>query len=371
MTTITQRNVDRLQHVAVSRLTVFTMARIHELVGEVQVWLVDQVRRAGDDDAGGVDMAVLAGLLPLFEGRWKQAMSRYTVLLTQARIQAGDIAFRSLATHHNAYILSPLERVEEAFTPTPTDWQRLTEMWIRRRNLALQTAQQRVLGDGLTLSQRIWRLDNGGYNQVRATLATAMANRTSAVRLAQDLEQQLGADADLPRWAYSRLSKMTPAERAQDMTGLLSDPAHRNQGVAYNALRLARNEIQAANHAVTTEIAANSPWVAGRYVRLSPAHPQIDICDEWVSGGPYDKTISVLPLHPQCMCYYEEKLMPPKDFANQVRGWVSGDNNFLDDYAEWLGQRALAPIPDQITLLDIMELWLSNNVDAMATVLKG
>ena len=324
MTTITQRNVDRLQHVAVSRLTVFTMARIHELVGEVQTWLVDQVRRAGDDEAGGVDMAVLAGLLPLFEGRWKQAMSRYTALLTQARIQAGDIAFRNLATHHNAYITSPVERVEEAFTPTPIDWQRLTEMWIRRRNLALQTAQQRVLGDGMTLSQRIWRLDNGGYNQVRATMATAMANGTSAVRLAQDLEQQLGVDAALPRWAYSRLSKMTPAERAQDMTGLLSDPEYRTQGVAYNALRLARNEIQAANHAVTTEIAAHSPWVTGRFVRLSPAHPRSDQCDTEAAGGPYDKSYNALPLHPQCVT--------PGQLVQTDRGAIPIESVMVGDY---------------------------------------
>jgi hypothetical protein len=207
-----------------------------------------------------------------------------------------------------------------------------------------------------------------------------MAQRTSAVELAQQLEGQLNAGQDWPRWTRARLSKMDARERAQDAKGLLrsaSDvPPGGSSGISYNALRLARNEIQIANHAVTSDIAVHSPWVTGRKVVLSPAHPRSDQCDDLAAGGPYDKTANFLPAHPQCLCRWEEVLMPPSDFAKQAGAWARGESDFLDGYTSWLGVRALAPIPDTLTAAGLMELataintWLDGNVDAMATVMQ-
>jgi hypothetical protein len=367
---ITPDNVDQLQHVAVSRLTLFMLGQIHELYLPIQDWLTKRVLDIGDDEDGGVREAGISGLVSAAGARLTVATRTYVNMLNNARVQGADIAFRSLAERHNLYVTSPVEQVKESFTPDAGDWRRLAEMWMRRRNGMLQVAQRRALSDELVLSQRIWRLEQDGLSHIRATLASGMANRTSATRLAQNLEQDLGAGRDMPRWAYARLQRMTPTDRMNDLSGLLKDPTQRTQGIAYNALRLARNEIQYANHAVTTDIAAHSPWVIGRWVVLSPGHPKIDICDEWAGGGPYEKDLSVLPLHPQCMCHYKERLMPPTDFARQVRGWVEGNNQFLDEYSDWLGMRALAPIPDTLELMGVMELWLNNNIDAMATTIK-
>jgi len=77
-----------------------------------------------------------------------------------------------------------------------------------------------------------------------------------------------------------------------------------------------------------------------------------------------------------CLCRWEEVMMPPGDFTKQVRGWVAGENDFLDDYSSWLGQRALTPIPDTLSVAGLMELatamnkWLDGNVDAMAAVMQ-
>jgi hypothetical protein len=68
--------------------------------------------------------------------------------------------------------------------------------------------------------------------------------------------------------------------------------------------------------------------------------------------------------------------MPAGDFTKQVRGWTAGENDFLDDYSGWLGQRSFAPIPEPLgiaasqELFEAMQMWLDGNVDAMATVLK-
>ena len=379
MPTITIRNADRLQHVAVTRLQLYVAGQVHALLYPFQAWLTREVRDAADAD-GIADAGKLASVLQAADPRWRAVMRDYVALLTRARQQGGAIAFGPYRMRHNRYVTAPVERLQEAVVPTMDDWGKLAEMWLRRRNYALQVAQQRVYSDGLNLSQRIWRLEQGGMQAIRNTIATGMAQRTSAVELAQQLEGQLNAGQDWPRWTRARLSKMDARERAQDAKGLLRSardvPPGGSSGISYNALRLARNEIQIANHAVTSDIAVHSPWVTGRKVALSPAHPKSDICDEYAAGGPYEKTANFLPLHPQCLCRWEEVLMPPSDFAKQMRGWVAGENDFLDDYSGWLGQRSFSPIPEPLSiaaaqeLFEAMQMWLDGNTDAMATVLK-
>ena len=376
---ITVRNADRLQHVAVTRLQLYVAGRVHALLYPFQFWLVKEVSAAADTD-GIADAGKLAVVLQAADPRWRAVMADYVALLTRARQQAGSIAFGPYRLRHNRYITAPVERLQEAFVPTMDDWSKLAEMWLRRRNYALQVAQQRIYSDGLNLSQRIWRLEQGSMQAIRNTIATGMAQRTSAIELAQQLEGQLNAGQDWPRWTRARLSKMDARERAQDAKGLLSSardvPPGGSAGISYNALRLARNEIQVANHAVTSDIARNFPGIVGRKVVLSPAHPQSDICDEYAAGGPYEKGANFLPLHPQCLCRWEEVLMPPSDFAKQAGAWTRGESDFLDGYASWLGQRSFSPIPEPLSiaaaqeLFEAMQMWLDGNTDAMATVLK-
>ena len=70
------------------------------------------------------------------------------------------------------------------------------------------------------------------------------------------------------------------------------------------------------------------------------------------------------------MCRYEEVMMDPKEFAANVKGWLHGENAFLDDYVAWLGQRQPGPWPATLPMLDVMALWLDGNVDAMAHILQ-
>lgn len=385
MNTVSVRNADRFQHVAVSRLTLFVAGRVHALLYPVQKALVDTVRGASDAE-GMVDSGTLALALNQFDGNWRRFMSQYTTVLQNARKAAGDIAWTPWRLRHNRCFPALVEPMQEA-APTASDYARLVEMWGRRRAYALQVAQARVYSDGLTLSQRIWRLQNGGMTQIRTTIAAGMAERTNAWDLAERLERQLNADQEWPKWSEQRLREMDPAGRAQSQDGLWRNSAEQRAamppdglsapaGVSYNALRLARNEIQAANHAVTSEIARNFPGIVGRKVVLSPAHPRSDICDELAAGGPYEKSADFLPAHPQCMCRWEEVLMPVADFTRQTREWLAGDNRFLDDYSTWLGMRSFFPVPDRLGLtgalemLNAMETWLSGDTDAMATVIQ-
>lgn len=368
MSDISLRRLHRLHSQALARLTLRTFGEVHRIFAPEQVWLVAQVAKTTDAE-GNAEPLQLMGLLSQWETRWKAAVQKYAALLTAACEQAASLPFGALVVEHNAMMAGVRKPVSEALTPD--DVAPIVRLWQQRRAMALQTMERRVYGDGLHLSQRIWRLEAGGLERVRAQLAAAMTERTNAWQLATRLQGELGADANFPRWAWNRLYGMTPGTRATSAAGLLRGPEGGGQGVAYNALRLARNELQHANHAVATEIATHNPAVTGRYTVLSPGHPQVDICDEYAAGGPYDKTEEILPLHPQCMCYYKDALMPKAQFNANVRDWLDGQNNFLDDYSAWLGTRQVTDtLPWVLPIAESLELWLGAGQAAQAAALR-
>jgi len=362
--TPTLKNVDALQSQALSRLTLLVMGQTHRLFGEYQEWLIGQVGRQADTEGMVNGGALMTGFSAIAD-RYRRTVGQWTAMFEQARVQAASIPFGALVVKHNAFMGSLTEDLSAENVQT------VINLWQQRRQRALQAAQERVYGDGLQLSQRIWRLESGGLQQIRSTLATAMAERTSAAELADRLEPLLGADQDTPRWAEERLYDMAAPDRLRSREGLLTGAEHRTTGIAYNALRLARTELQYANHAVTTEIAKHSPWVTGRWVRLSPAHPKIDVCDGLASGGPYPKDSNLLPAHPQCMCYWEEQVMSAGVFKSQVADWLAGESEFLDDYRDWLGiQQVTEPLPTNMSVAESLNLWLSTSRRDQAAALN-
>jgi len=369
--TVSPTQIDALMNQAVSRLTLFVMGQSHAILGVFSDWLSTKVMNAADGE-GMVGIAELRGLETLAREELKRALTKWTTMLEAALEQAGDIAFAGLVVRHNSYFTGAT--LTEA-SSTSSDTERLASLssqWQNRRNLALKQAKQRTYGDGLNLSQRIWRLEHGGMDRIKRMLAEAYSERTSAAKLARTLEAELGVDKDMPRWTEDRLYRMTARQRATSKEGLLRGSENRTQGLAYNALRLARTEIQYANIAVGRDIAINAPWVTGRKVTLSPGHPKIDVCDDLVSRNPYPKDSEVIPAHSNCMCYFSDVLMNKSAFIADVKGWMKGDNHFLDDYKAWMGGRQVTePLPwSGLTLADALELWNSNRQAAQALALK-
>ena len=356
---IQPRSVPRLQQLALMRLQLRFTAETHRLYRALYRDLSALVKAAADDD-GTVDGVKLQTSMGAVDAKWQQTHRQWVRMFERARQQAADIPFGALIVMHNA-MLGPVAEVREALTDAE---QAIARMWESRRQRALDTASQRVYSDGFNLSQRVWRLEQDGLNDIRRTLATALTERTSASRLARTLEPLLGANQGCPRWTEDRLYKMTPRDRLTDKTGLLRGDECNSTDLAYNALRMARNEIQIAHHAVNDEIFRVSPWVTGEKIRLSPGHAETDICDEYASGGPYQPGEVTLPLHCQCMCRKEALVMRADDFRNQVRGWMRGENSFLDGYAQWLGQTPTVNL--SFDLAETFESWLESNPDAHA-----
>ncbi|MBN2392164.1 MAG: hypothetical protein JXR84_15660 [Anaerolineae bacterium] len=244
----------------------------------------------------------------------------------------------------------------------------------------IDAANQRIYKDGIPLSGRIWNLQEQSLNGINQVLAQGVAEGNSAWNIAKLLQEYLGAGADCPRWTSTRLYKLTKQDIASgDRTGLYSREACAGQGVAYNALRLARNEIQVAHHLSIDSIFAKLPWVEKEVINLSPSHPDIGCaCEDVVVNGEdgtnvYPKGEISLPIHVQCLCYKTAVLMDDALFVEKLRGWANGSQPWqaLDDYAGWLGV-----LPQNVfafslatTIANNLLVWLYGDEEDMAGAL--
>lgn len=79
--------------------------------------------------------------------------------------------------------------------------------------------------------------------------------------------------------------------------------------------------------------------------------------------GDNSYTVNGAVVH-NCMCYKQAVTMPAGAFRDQVRGWMRGENDFLDGYASWLGQTPTVNL--SFGLAETFESWLESNPDAHA-----
>ena len=247
----------------------------------------------------------------------------------------------------------------------------------------LEAVAERVYSDGFKLSQRIWNLDQESLADIQGIIRETIANADSAWNAARRLENSLGMGQECPRWTSTRLFKLTKTDIARDDTrGLIRGNPYASKGVAYNALRLARNEIQIAHAAATDVIFQRQPWVQAEKVDLSPSHPPIECdCEEIATGGEngdgvYPKGTISLPRHVQCLCFKTAVLMNDDEFVEKLRGWMNGAAQWpeMDNYATWLGVTAqgittaiAGEVFEQLTLP--LERWLNGNEDDLDSTL--
>ena len=104
------------------------------------------------------------------------------------------------------------------------------------------------------------------------------------------------------------LRGLSAKELAADIQGLISPGV--KGGVSYNAMRLARTEINNAFHNSAIRSTRDMPWVTGYRWNLSGSHPHIDVCNDYAQGnhdgigrGVYKKANVPQKPHPNCFCY--------------------------------------------------------------------
>lgn len=340
-------DVHTAQQVALVRLHLFVVGEVHRLLAEVADEGLRPLRNtpAGEPFAGGLALVGRSTLL----AAWERFFSTYTELIGHAMREAASIPFGTLAVYHREWVLPNLEEQAERRRERGRMLaeQRPTEDGVFTPQLAeiLDAAEQRVYGDGLRLSERIWRLDQLSRQGIDRVVAQGLAEGWSAWDTAQKLEQYLAPGRDCPRWTEDRLLGLSKGDiAAGDKTGLLAGDECDGSGVSYNALRLARTEIQAAHHMATDLVFKRMPWVEKEQVNLSPDHARVDVCDDVVSGGDegdgvYPKGEIGLPLHVHCLCWKSAVLMEPDAFVSQLKGWMQGTASWpaMDEYRQMLG----------------------------------
>lgn len=357
---------------AVVRLHLFFTGLTHEMILEfnkkAQVLIFKQ---AGRDQVldGASGLAVQTRLLAM----WGTMFEEWTAEFEKARVEAASIPFGVMAVAHERLVLPVTSDQSSVISDQSSVISEAVQdgVFDPQLNALLNAAAEHLYGDSLNLSQRIWRVDREAQDGITTVLMNGISNGDSAWDIAQQLEQFLGANQDCPRWTSTRLYGRTKSEiAAGDVTGLLRGDECDGRGVAYNALRLARTEIQKAHALATDKILMSQPWVENEKIHLSAAHPKADICDDTVQAGEkgqgiYKVGTIELPLHPECLCYKTAVLMDEKDFTSQMNGWLNGESwPAMDNYAELVGGDVTQSIlPNAINLAvwlfgDQLENWL-------------
>jgi hypothetical protein len=384
------------QQSALVRLQLFITGEVHRLLLEVMDKGAAALRKGSRD--GAIDPVVVDQARRATLGAWGEFVDTYTAMLGAGIYTAAAFPFGSIAVMHRHLVLptleagvaQPIEIPTIGGIPIAVDlWQmavdqftianesrrrRLTEAEIPRApdgvfkpqlDVIIKAVYKRVYDDGLTLSDRIWRMDQETRKGIDQVIYAALANGNSAWDTAEKLEKYLGAGKDCPRWTHERLFSLEKKDIASgDRTGLITGSECNGQGVSYNALRLARTEIQAAHHIANDMAFQKMPWVTEEQINLSPAHAEEDECDDVVGGGRdgkgiYPKGEIKLPLHPHCMCYKTAVLMDNTQFINDLRGWMTGSSQWpeMDEYTEMIGGNALVDLASNGIAL-LMDYWL-------------
>ena len=165
--------------------------------------------------------------------------------------------------------------------------------------------------DGFNLSDRVWRLQQYTQKSILDITTQGIMSGISAVELAKQVEGFLLKRG--PAWT----------------TGIKPSVTGRGT-VAYNALRLARTEINQAYHWAQKEMAVNNPMLIGQKWNLSNSHPTNwppsaaymgypEICDYRANHDHHGLGEGVFPPgeappdHPNGLCYLTDVWKPVEE----------------------------------------------------------
>lgn len=333
-----------------------THRRLNELAKEATGIITQQARTDGTLEGMGLYSARTQ-----LDRAWTAWFEEWKASFLDWQEQGAMIPFGALAVYHNQWLLPQIKSLTESQSYTGQQFgeaigsdELLDFVFRPQLQAVLNAARNRIYKDGLNLSSRLWRLDQESRAGIQNILFQGIANGESAMSIAKSLEQYLGANARCPRWTAARL-RLTKADIAGgDRTGLASGDDCRGQGVAYNALRLARNEINAAHAMATDYLFEKMTWIEKEEVRLSPDHAMRDECD--AVAGIHPKGTVLLPIHPHCLCYKVAVLIKPSEFTRRLRDWMRGGEwDAMDRYASSVGGDAAKAI--STGLLDALLGW--------------
>ncbi len=178
---------------------------------------------------------------------------------------------------------------------------------------AVRAVLSRTYDDNKTFSNRIWDLRNHSKTVISETVSSGVLRGESARNMVKRLQKYL--------LGYEELMTGVPEEDVIARKRLM-----RGRGdLRYNAMRLARTEINNAFREANVLSASKAPWVEGVKWNLSASHPKADICDVWASQDLYGMGAGIYPPqstprdHPNGLCFQTDKLISNKQMLDMIR----------------------------------------------------
>lgn len=158
--------------------------------------------------------------------------------------------------------------------------------------------------DGLTLSDRLWRIKDGAERILQQAVEGAILRGESSYAAAQ---RYLLEDLPIPADLQSEIQAGGIGNIGRAVETLLLDA---DGDVFYPVMRVLRTEINRAYTEAYVASIALHPQVEGVRFNLSPAHPRPDICDLYASAnlhglgpGVYPPGQHPYPAHPNTLSY--------------------------------------------------------------------
>lgn len=190
-----------------------------------------------------------------------------------------------------------------------------------------------VAADGLQLSDRLWRVDQGAREAVSRAIQSAVVQGHGASQAVNDFlrDGQL-APADL-------VGKIGEAN-AQRVAAKVGEVLLTGEGNARaNLLRVFRTELNRAHGEAYAAGADEVPGFAGFKFLLSPGHPRPDICDMHASANLYglgagvypDRARLPWPAHPNTLSYFDMV------FVDEIS---DADRQQIETRADWLRRQS-------------------------------
>lgn len=176
----------------------------------------------------------------------------------------------------------------------------------RIHEAAVRFVMEFTQADGLTLSDRLWRLDRGAKEALTRAIGQAVVQGQSAASAAQ---QFLMRGEAIPAEVAARVARgQLPA-----LTGAVDLLTNSSNGGYAQAERVMRTEINRAHGEAFMAAGEGTPGFAGWRYLLSPRHPAPDICDllssqnlHGLGQGVYpSREATPWPAHPNTLSFVE------------------------------------------------------------------
>lgn len=246
---------------------------------------IEQDIQSRADSQGSLALTQLADLRNQIDARLQRLEAARNNLLQEGLLRAGQIGSETFV---NAGIeAAAMIRVPEE---------------------AVRFVRSFIAGDGLQLSDRVWRIDRGARDAIVNSVERSIISGHSATQSAREfLSQGLPVPKDVQDKVKSAGANGVAKMAAEIMVG------DGQGGALYQSMRLFRTEINRAHGMAYMMQAKDVPGFKGIQFTLSPNHPKPDVCDEIANTDAFglgkgifpsmEEFVKVWPAHPNTFSF--------------------------------------------------------------------